>query len=318
MSEKNLVVCDRDKRYARGLGENICERRDLSLHVFVCSSVESALRFAESRTIDILLIDGEIPPDERCRLPAQQVFVLTGREEPALAEAETSVSKYQCVDAILGVVFQTYYEKTNHTILKQAKKPRQRILAVYSPIHRAGKTTFALALGRELAKRERVLYLNMECYPDIDSRFVRAEGKNLGDLLYYMRQEEPDMAMRIASMVFHREELEYVPPMLNMQDLQEVSFDEWSQLMQTILQKTGYETLILDLDDGIQGLFSILDACDEIYMPVLGDEISQKKLAQYESHIRQRHLAEVLQKTHCFVADEDMEACGAKWGKEEL
>ena len=37
-------------------------------------------------------------------------------------------------------------------------------IAVYSPVGRTGKTGFALALGKEIAKKRRTLYLNLEEY----------------------------------------------------------------------------------------------------------------------------------------------------------
>ena len=41
MNEKNLVVCDKEFRYANGLGENISERSELALRVHTCTSLES-------------------------------------------------------------------------------------------------------------------------------------------------------------------------------------------------------------------------------------------------------------------------------------
>ena len=37
MNERNLVVCDREFRYANGLGENISERSELAFRVHTCT-----------------------------------------------------------------------------------------------------------------------------------------------------------------------------------------------------------------------------------------------------------------------------------------
>ena len=48
--------------------------------------------------------------------------------------------------------------------LKITGKKNCRVIAVYSPVRRIGKTTYAIRLGRKLAKEANVLYLGMETY----------------------------------------------------------------------------------------------------------------------------------------------------------
>ena len=47
--------------------------------------------------------------------------------------------------------------------LKNYREKRNcKVIAVYSPVRRIGKTTYAIRLGRKLAKEANVLYLGME------------------------------------------------------------------------------------------------------------------------------------------------------------
>ena len=180
--------------------------------------------------------------------------------------------------------------------------------AVYSPIHRIGRTAFAIALGKELAKKEKTLYLNLEEYADVDGRFMRAEGRNLGDLLYYMRQEENNMALRLSTVIGKIEDLDYVPPMLLSTDLKEVSYEEWASFLEAVLSESAYENVILDLSESVQGLFHILQLCHRIYMPVLEDAISKRKLNQYENGLRQMGMEALEEKTHRFAMPKDIES----------
>ncbi len=308
MNEKNLVVCDKEFRYASGLGENISERSELALRVYTCTSMESLQRFRQDRKVHILIIDEVFAYEERSKMEAEQTFVLTKDTCKDLGEEEKEVSKYQSADRILSVVFQSYYENTKQNILKTVKKSRQTMYAVYSPIHRIGKTAFAIALGKELAKKAKTLYLNLEEYADVDGRFLRAEGRNLGDLLYYMRQEENNMALRLSTMVGKIEDLDYVPPMLLSTDLKEVGYKEWVSFLEAILADSAYENVILDLSESVQGLFYILQLCHRIYMPVLDDAISKRKLNQYENGLRQMGLQELERKIHRFAVPKDIES----------
>lgn len=312
MNEKNLVVCDKEFRYANGLGENISERSELALRVHTCTSLESLQRFRQDRKVHILIIDEAFSYEERRKTEAEQTFVLTKDTCKDLGEEEKEVGKYQSADRILSVVFQAYYENTKQNILKTVKKSRQTMYAVYSPIHRIGRTAFAIALGKELAKKEKTLYLNLEEYADVDGRFMRAEGRNLGDLLYYMRQEENNMALRLSTVIGKIEDLDYVPPMLLSTDLKEVSYEEWASFLEAVLSESAYENVILDLSESVQGLFHILQLCHRIYMPVLEDAISKRKLNQYENGLRQMGMEALEEKTHRFAMPKDIESYAKK------
>lgn len=317
MSEKNLVVCDKELRYADGLGKNISTRSEFSLRVYICTSLASVMRLREERDIHILIVDETFTYEERAEMKAEQTFVLTKETCQDLGEKEKEIYKFQSADRILAIVFETYCDRSGNRILKTMKKQKRKLIAVYSPIHRVGKTSFAISLGKELAKMGKTLYLNMEEHADVGERFVKAEGRNLADLLYYMRQENGDAALRVSTMVQQMENLDYIPPFLLGADLKQVSLDEWKNLLQLILEETIYETIILDLGESIQGLTEILQFCDTIYMPILEDDISKCKVQCFHEGLQQMQLEEVEEKIQEFIAADDMETYARKLIREE-
>ncbi len=318
MNEKNLVICDKVLRYAKGLSENIFARNEFSLRVHICTSLESVLQFKKEREIHLLIIDDSFSYAEREQVHAEQTFILTKETCPDLGEGEKEIYKYQSADKILAEVFETYYERTNTNILKYVKKERKKLITVYSPIQRIGKTTFAIALGRELAKSRRTLYLNLESYADIGGRFVKAEGRNLGDLLYYMHQEGGNMSMRISTTVLKMENLDYIPPFLLNQDIKDITPNEWQRFLTIILEDSIYETVILDLSDSIQGLPELLQCSDKIYMPILEDSISKKKINLFDEMMGKMQLRDLREKTCRFTAEDDMAACAKRIAQEEM
>lgn len=317
MSEKNLVVCDKELRYATGLGENISLRTEFALRVHICTSVDSVKQFREKQKLHILIIDEGFAYVEREQMDAEQTFVLTKGRCQDLGEKEKEIYKYQSADKILATVFETFCGQKENNLIKKMNTQKKKLIAVYSPIHRIGKTTFAIALGRELARTSRTLYLNLEEYADVGERFIRAEGKNLSDLLYFTRQEE-NIALRLSTMIAHMGELEYIPPVLLGADLKEISLEEWQSFLTSVLNETVYETVILDLSESIQGLLEILQFCDKVYMPVLEDGISKQKVQRFEEMLRQMGLSGLEQKIHQFVVVEDMELDVKRMIQEEM
>lgn len=171
------------------------------------------------------------------------------------------------------------------------------LIGIYSPVHRIGKTRFALGLGKELARKEPVLYLNLEEYSGGSYYFSDQTGQTLADLLYYSRQEKGNLGLRISTMAGQDEELDYILPMPYVQDLQGVSGDEWLRLFEQILENSIYQKVILDLGDSINGLFQILEACHTVYTPYIEDEAARAKLNQYAENLRKTGKESVLEKT---------------------
>ncbi len=318
MNEKNLVVCDKELRYAVGLSENISLRTEFALRVQVCTSMDSIMQFKQNRELHILIVDEEFTYEERRKMDAGQTFVLTKEGCRDLGEKEREICKFQSADRILAEVFEMYCGQGEKGLIKKRNTHKKRLLAVYSPIHRIGKTTLAIALGKELAKTGRTLYLNLEEYADVGGRFIEADGKNLSDLLYFLRQEGEDIALRISTMIAHIGDLEYIPPVLLGADLREISLEEWQEFLTSVLEETVYETVILDLGESIQGLLEILQFCDKIYMPVLEDGISRQKVQRFEEMLRQMGLSGMEQKTERFVAAEDMDIYVKRMIQEEM
>ena len=313
MNERNLVICDREIRYADSLGENISMRDDLAVKVFVCTSLENVSRLSEEKTIHLLVVDERYPYEERKQIQAKQVFVLGRGNVRDLGDDESQVGKYQCADEIIREIFEVYIDKTKENVMRSKRKDRARLMAVYSPIHRVGKTTFAIAMGKECAKKKRVLYLNMEDYAGMTEK----EGLNLGDVLYYMQQGNGNLGIRLQAAVRKTEELDVLMPIPNCRDFKEVSEKEWHALLDELVDNSTYELIILDLSESVQGLFGVLKRCDRIYMPMLEDCISQNKIKQYDDNLTQLHMDKIGRITHRFVMPEQVEEYAKIRAKEE-
>lgn len=314
MNERNLVICDREIRYADSLGENLSLREDLAVRVYVCSSLEKVSELSKEKPIHLFVVDEGYTYKERSQIDAKQVFVLGRGRVTDLGDEECQVGKFQCADEIIREIFEVYIDKTKENVMRSMRKDRARLVAVYSPIHRLGKTTFAIALGRECAKKKRVLYLNLEEYASL----IGEEGLNLGDILYYMKQGNGNLGIRLQAAVRKSEELDYLMPIPISQDLKEVSEKEWEMLLKELVENSTYELVILDVGESLQGLFGILERCDRVYMPVLEDEISQNKLRQYDENVKQLNLEKIERITCRFVMPEQVEEYAKVRAKEEI
>ena len=163
MHQKNFVICDQEADYARNLMQMIGGRKELGFQMHMFQKLEPLKKFAEQKPIQILLIGEEYSQEERLEIPAAERFVLVKAEGRYLADEEKELYKYQSVDQILTKVLELSVDK-ERAVAKTLRKTRGSLIGVYSPIHRIGKTKYALELGKELAEKGPVLYLNLEEY----------------------------------------------------------------------------------------------------------------------------------------------------------
>lgn len=294
MQHRNFVICDKEPEYAKRLMERFSMRREADFQLRTFSDVEKLERFSVQKEIRFLLIDEVYPKEVRNRIQAKWRFVLTRGADADLEPGETPVYKYQQADAILAQVLESCIEEQGVRSAGTRAKTK-KLIGVYSPVHRIGKTTFALELGRELAREGPALYINMEECAGKQSCFPDHGQQNLADLFYYVKQENNNLGLRIGMMAGQSGELDYILPMPVSQDLREITGEEWFELFAQIFEKSMYEALILDIGESIQNLYGLLRHCDTVYTPYLEEEKSRGKLNQYVANLRELGYEDVLE-----------------------
>ena len=117
---------------------------------------------------------------------------------------------------------------------------------------------------------------------------------NLSDLLYYVRQGNQNLILKMNGMIQTVNNLDYIPPVQTPADIRGTSWEDWERLMGEIILHSSYETVVLDIGSGIEETFRLLDQCRKIYMPVLNDVMSSAKIAQFENLLRIWDFSQVL------------------------
>lgn len=295
------MICDVQREYAEYLLRILNERFSGQFQFHLFTNAERMLEFTKKSGAAVLLVSEEYRSHAE-QAQAEQRFVLT--ELPIQRESENTdmvpLFRYQPADRIIGALCGNageIPEKRNRLPEAAVHSDARGMIGIYSPIHRIGKTKFALKLGKQLADEIPVLYLSMEGYSGRNLYFSGNAGENLGDLLYCMRQERSDHGLKISSMTGQIGRLDYIRPMENVMDLREVRVDEWMRLFEMIEEKCAYEAVILDLGDGIDGLYQILERCSRIYTPYISDPVSMSKLKQYEDNLRESGHENILRHT---------------------
>lgn len=300
MKKSILAICDVEKSYAYNFMEYINQKRTVPFEIQAFTNIDSLLEFGAREEIDILLISDQAMCAQVKELSIENIVILSeGVHDPQL-DQYPSVYKYQSSNQVIREVMAYYGPEA----LEASQLPSSRhveIIGVYSPLGRSLKTSFALAMGQILARGKAVLYVNMEEFSGFEALFQKSFEHTLSDLLYYIRQENSHVAYHLPSMVETVNNLDFLPPVATPLDIWGTTLKEWERLLDQLALHSSYETVILDVGQGVEEWRQILSHCDKVYMPVLMDAISQGKIQQFERLLqmwKERDLLEKIQKVH--------------------
>lgn len=277
---KKFVICDEEEMYAKRLAELFACKKELVFEVYSFSAFEQVLEFEKENEIELLLVNEHCFSPEQMQIHIPNVFLLCEER----GKDARKIYKYQSAEEIFRVLAEIcidegkdYFRKWGHGQCK--------MVGIYSPIGRCGKTQFSMKLGRELAKKNAVLYLNLNIYEG--NFFINAEerAKTLTDVLYYSGLEDGKFGIRFGTLVRRYGNLDYVLPCRISLDLKAVSEAEWRKLFEQLWSEGLYEIILLEAGECIQGFYEVLETCGKIYMPVRKEAEAMAKVDAFEKEL---------------------------------
>ncbi|MDO4519039.1 MAG: hypothetical protein Q4B47_01890 [Eubacteriales bacterium] len=301
MKKNIFAVCDLEGDYASNFMNYITQKKSVPFEIHAFTTVEKLIAFGQKMPIELLLISGNAMNAKVKELNIGKIIILSeGVHAPEL-DQYPSVYKYQSSANVVREVMACYGEERTSALAElPILKKTTEILAVYSPLGRCLKTSFALALGQILAKEKGVLFLDLEGRSGFEE-LLKINGSlqntpNLTDLLYYVRHGTPNLIFKISSMIRNIQHLDYIPPVINPVDVHEVSSEDWERLLDEIEYRSSYEYMVIDVGNDVDDPIPILNRCSKIYMPVLSDVISAAKITQFENYLKVWDFSQILTK----------------------
>ena len=310
MRQKIFAICDMEEAYALRMAEYVLEkiRIPYALHLF--TKVEELEKFIEQEEIAILLIAEsalELLRVEYVRQRVEQMFVL---QENDLCEGSAErkdmqengspaayISKFQSPEKIIAMLIESASGLTDWHRTGTLTETEVKLIGIYSPVKRCLQTTFALTMGQMLCKEHKVLYFNFENYSGFGQMLGREFLADVTDVMYYFRCDKEKLALHLPAIIQNINGLDYIPPMQSQTELWETDGRQWLELCKKVAEIGEYEYIILDLDDGMSGLFDLLKKCWKIYTITRDDSFAAAKLSQYEQILKFYELEEIADKT---------------------
>lgn len=286
---KTLAICGLEKEYVTRLAEAFRRMCGKDTEVLLFTDSEAIGEYLGSRKIDICLSLEDFKIQELSNVGS---LIYLSEEE----NVPGKVFRYMSCDRIYGDALALCAEKSGNSghIFNSGEK---ELIGIYTPIKRSFQTSFALTLGQVLSRTKKVLYLNFESFSGFDNMSGKLGGSDLMDLLYFSECDDANFAYRVDSLKERLGELDYISPTKAFVKFSLVTAEQWEKLLNSIIEKTDYETVILDLSENVSGLLDILKKCSVVYTITDSDKVATAKIGQYESILRESGYQDILSRT---------------------
>lgn len=296
MKKKILALYDSEKDYLESLARFLKEKEELPFALHTYTEKEKLLASAKKEKIEVLMVAETDFTYEIAGLETGKTLLLN--ESGTVKDTRLrNIDKYQKAENIWRELMDSYADMLTGEKQTLTGKGSAKIIGMYSPVKRCLQTSFALTLGQVLAERKKTLYISFEHYAGWNRLLDKNVRGDLAALLYFAEEQGEKFFCRMQSMTLKIGQLYYIPPAYAGQNLIYVKGQDWQRLLQKIAEEGGYDYIILDLSESIQGTFELLRMCDRIYTLVREDEQAQAKLLQYEELLREYDYEDVLDKT---------------------
>lgn len=302
--KKIMAVYDEDPFYAERLSDYVNRKDKGVFQAQAFTSRECLEEYAKTNEIDVLLTGETDGLSEVSGIRSARTIYLTENENIGKEEKggkEPAIYKYQSGDDIIREVMAAYCElpgiKTEYPGLFVREK---RMIGVYSPVGRCGKTSLALAIGQVLARDEKVLFITLDTFTGFSGLMDEKWKRDMSDLLYYYRQGRFHN-LRMNTVIYYLGDMAWIPPIRFPDDYNQMTSEEMADLLIKMLHEGGYSTIVLDIGNYGRQVLPLLDICQVIYMPVKEDVISQAKLEEFEHYAEecgQQNLKDKFHKIH--------------------
>lgn len=284
-----VAIADKNKEYIERLVVGLEKYSDISLAVY--SDEESLERAFQERKYDVFLFDPDVYMQSAAYFHARaDLKILLDDKEKVVADVYANakrVDKYQRVSKIYKKILELYSEVCGRGIAQE--NGYTSVVAYYSPVGGAGKTTLALISATKYAMLgKRTFYISFEDVASEDCYLPQDDEDGLSELMCHI-ERNTNLTMKIQGMLkCKNHNLFYLNHFRTPNDIYDMHIDELQELI-TAIRNTGlFDVVIVDMGTAMDEKNMVLfEKADRIVIVERTDKISARKVNCFYS---QQHI----------------------------
>ena len=277
-----IGVFGRNKKYLEKLVH--CLEEDVRLQLFIFTKEDELEKFVDVYKLDALIIDDGVELQEEAL--AKKMIYLSSKE---VNDGSNIIYKYQSSRYIRAQLLKLLEME----VFEAVKESNCKIVGVYSPVSNSFKTSLAVLLGYQSLEKENTILLTLDKFSLLDCNQNYDEIYDLSDLLYCLKQGRYDEKI-FEKAIGYLSELPYIYPLITPEDLYKITANQVKEFIEKISSK--YQRIIIDIGNDVINVIEFLDLAGIIYMPIMDDCYTTKKIKYFENYLSGREKNDILNK----------------------
>ena len=279
MKKYQVGICDSDIEYAVNLMDSINMNEFGRINCKAFSSIGAVRDYLAAGDLDLVMVSDTSQcekSEEGFSFMDVPVWELTDEnsEQTGWTELDSCICIYK-----YGRVSDIYEALVRGLSASESSSIRKgECIAVYSPIGRCGKTR----LAKQLAMLDEVrggIYIGME---DFSDRMESLRSR----ILYLLKIKSPELAEAIENELISEGAFHSLYVTGTYVDSRIVSSKDIRTLTDSLFDTGRFSTVVYDIGGAAIDGPEVLGAFDKIYMPVLENEISDRKINCFYEQLR--------------------------------
>lgn len=306
MSKIHLIIADRDEAYVDGIANYIVNNYSHRFQVSSFTEKEYLLNYLSSnkKEVDILLICHEWYIDSISKDEIGTTIILSGGMlTNEVIDCEV-INKYQRGDKLVSSILNCFAEVNPNKYYISDKDKKTKVIAVYSPIGGAGKTSIAVGCSIKSAEDGKsVFYLNLENIQSTSYFFDCENSQSISNILYYIKEKKKNITLKIEGIrcIDPQYDIHYFSPPDSYIDLDEMSVDEMQYLLDKLKMSKDYDEIFIDMSSTLdEKNVSVLNASDQIILVLGQDDVAMTKINSFMNELN------VFSKRNCLDISDKM------------
>lgn len=287
MKSYKVGICDRDMDFATALMDYINANAALGISVIAFSGMQAVRDYIVANDMDLLITDSiqECEETEKGRIFCD-IKVTEFSEYPEKFQGtlpgNAYIYKYQPVSAICKLIQRQLIDEERNV------RKISECIGVYSPVGRCGATR----LAKGLAGYDEVrggLYIGMENYSD-NIRSLESS------VLYLLKIKSPELTEALMTNIINEAGVNCLYTAGSFLDTKDITQNDFVLLKEELLKSGRFTSLVFDMGSAAISDISILRCFDKIYMPVLTDGTSIRKIEIFLKILKEQGYRDVIRK----------------------
>lgn len=299
--KKVLGICDSDSQYAELLRENLGRRENFPFEVSSFETGEAVSKAVNKGILSVLLI-AESVFDKYKETNFGDTKIVILNEGYNLTLNEDCIWKYQSSELIRKELLSILSKDENIASFgMRVSKGKGKVIGVYSLSRIREVSSFAISLGKQLSKKEKVLYISFKGMSAGRNYLDINENKDITDLIYYQRNAKDRFMYSFEEIVSSDKKLDYITPAYSFVDVKSVPKEDWLEVISQIRNCCDYSFVILELSEIIDGFLEVLRNCDQLVMLCEEGEVEGRVMKEFNEILESMDYGDIVNKRYISV-----------------